>query len=280
MRIKETDFTIGADPEIFLKDKTTGRMVGAYGVVDGTKEKPTPIQNGMSHGYVQVDGMALEFNTTPSYSFRWFKEAVTNLVFQITNQYLAPRNLEAVIHPTAEFDDDEWDRMPEEVKVLGCNADYNGWTGKINPTPNAEGVKFRTGAGHIHIGWGKDFEITEDFMKVCCALTKENDATLGVASVLFDGDVKRRELYGKAGAFRPKPYGMEYRTPSNKWVGSETLQGYVWYSLKKSLENLMHKAPISSPEVVDIINNNKVDEAIKWLEYHKVVLPQAQDRVY
>jgi hypothetical protein len=38
----------------------------------------------------------------------------------------------------------------------------------------------------------------------------------------------RRELYGKAGAFRPKPYGVEYRVLSNRWLNSEALIRWVY----------------------------------------------------
>ena len=62
--IKGTKFMVGADPEVFLKDRRTGRFVGATGVTNGTKEKPTHLKWGSS---VQVDGMALEFNTNPCF---------------------------------------------------------------------------------------------------------------------------------------------------------------------------------------------------------------------
>jgi hypothetical protein len=44
------------------------------------------------------------------------------------------------------------------------------------------------------------------------------DLRLAVPSLIWDKDKKRRLLYGKAGCFRPKPYGMEYRTLSNAWL--------------------------------------------------------------
>ena len=44
------------------------------------------------------------------------------------------------------------------------------------------------------------------------------DFFLGLPSVLYDADTERRKLYGKAGAMRYKPYGVEYRTLSNAWL--------------------------------------------------------------
>ncbi len=38
---------------------------------------------------------------------------------------------------------------------------------------------------------------------------------------MYDKDTERRGMYGKAGAFRPKPYGVEYRTLSNAWLSND-----------------------------------------------------------
>ena len=44
------------------------------------------------------------------------------------------------------------------------------------------------------------------------------DYTLGLDSLLLDSDTRRRSMYGRAGSFRFKEYGIEYRTLSNFWI--------------------------------------------------------------
>jgi len=274
MYVKRTSFTIGTDPEVFLWHVVKRKFVGAYGVTHGTKERPA-ILDGFFNT-VQVDGMALEINTPLRYSADQFGYACS--VSRRSLRKLVGKGKRIKIVPTAEFDDDEWERMPEEVKILGCDPDFNAWSGDINEPPNAD-VKFRTGAGHIHIGWGKGFTINDNYKHICQEVIKEQDALNGVASLLYDQDTKRRDLYGKAGAFRPKAYGVEYRTLSNSWFRNSALTGYVARRTFQGVRNLMFKRPINTPEVEDIINENKVDEAIYFLEHHKVTLPPKQYRV-
>jgi hypothetical protein len=72
--------------------------------------------------------------------------------------------------------------------------------------------------------------------------TKQLDWSLGLGSMLFDNNPaakKRRSLYGAAGCFRPKSYGVEYRTLSNSWLASKELMEWVFATTKKSIEDLM-----------------------------------------
>ncbi len=56
-----------------------------------------------------------------------------------------------------------------------------------------------------------------------CDVIKTLDLFVGVPSVILEPDNKRKELYGKAGCFRPKSYGVEYRTVSNFYLQSKNL---------------------------------------------------------
>ncbi len=47
------------------------------------------------------------------------------------------------------------------------------------------------------------------------------DLFLGLPSAGADKQGKRRELYGKAGRYRPTSYGIEYRVLSNYWLFNE-----------------------------------------------------------
>ncbi|MOA35237.1 hypothetical protein D3C78_1566850 [compost metagenome] len=67
---------------------------------------------------------------------------------------------------------------------------------------------------------------------------KQLDYYLGLGSLLYDPDVKRRTMYGAAGAFRPKPYGVEYRVLSNAWLKSEELMGWVYRMTIKGINDL------------------------------------------
>jgi hypothetical protein len=268
-------FSLGVDPEVFVFDKNKKKFVSPHKFSTGTKKKPEQLR-----GYdLQVDGMALEYNSRPiiiTASNRFLLKQVRGPVSLIQRK-LGSR-YKIIPTPTADFDDEEWHNAPDENKILGCNPDMNAWTLAPNPTPDGD-VKFRSGAGHIHIGWGYRFQEGEQLNYVCAQLTKELDAHLGVASILFDGDTRRRTLYGKAGAFRAKPYGVEYRTLSNAWLRSPSAASYVIGVVKDVVSRMLGGDRRSTDEVQGIINNNKTAEAVKFLSDNNMTLPPTKERI-
>ncbi len=276
--IKGTAFKIGADPEIFLQDiGGRGRFRGAWGVTMGTKRHPDHLPY-PAIGQVQVDGFALEFNTHPTGSQKDFVEQIAVCKRAIKTHLLTRMGLKFAIESTVEFDEEEWREAPYINRQLGCDPDYSAYTLALNPTPN-ERVTFRTAAGHIHIGWGSRFRIDNDFIKVCAGVAKEMDATLGLASILFDPDTKRRSLYGKAGAFRPKPYGVEYRVLSNRWIKNDALSGYVYRLSFLAIKRLMDKDSVHTEEVQDIINSDDKARAHDFLVNTHCPLPPPRERL-
>lgn len=226
------EILVGADPEVFMKKD--GVFRSAHGAVPGDKKNPFKV----NRGAVQVDGMALEFNIDPAKNEQEF---VTNLkTVMATLQDMVP-GYELAAVPVATFDEDHMKAQPLEALELGCEPDFNAWeNGAVNPRPNGD-VNFRTGAGHVHIGWGKDLDIHDPaHIEACCMVVKQLDYYLGLGSLVYDTDgAQRRVMYGAAGAFRPKSYGVEYRVLSNSWLKSEELMSWVFRMTKLGIERLM-----------------------------------------
>lgn len=222
-----TTILVGADPEVFMKNPKTGKFVSAWGTIQGTKQKPFPVHKGA----VQVDGNALEFNITPAATKQEFIGNVREVYDQLSKM-VPGYNL--VIEPTAVFDNEYFQSLPADARELGCEPDFNAWLRDINPKPVTIDAT-RSAGGHVHVSWrGNDPDMPladvddPNHFDDCCTITKQLDYYLGVHSLAVDRDTKRRELYGKAGAFRPKPYGVEYRTLSNFWIASSELTGWVY----------------------------------------------------
>lgn len=245
---------IGADPELFVRDTKTGQFITAHGLVEGTKEKPQPVQ----FGAVQVDGMALEFNIDPAKTVEEFELYITKVREQMTR--LIDPSYELVPQPTCYFDQEYFDGCPAKAKDLGCNPDWNAWTERQNDRPSTS-EPFRTGAGHLHIGFTKDQDVSDpDFIQECYMVVKQLDVWVGMYSPLWDGDVKRRSLYGQAGACRIKPYGVEYRPLSNAWLRTPELTRWV-FKQTWSAVNALSKSFYSFEEygemARDIINSTE-----------------------
>lgn len=273
-----TIFTIGCDPEVFVTKN--GEPSSAYGLLKGTKEEPFKTDNGA----YQVDGMAAEFNTDPvdltnrfgydSKLFAYWNKYIIEQIKEIRNAL--PDSHSVSIQPTMEFGKDFLDAQPDVAKELGCEPDYNAYTLEPNPRPDVEQT-FRSGAGHIHIGWGSAIPTdNKDHIKICADFVKILDATVGMFMTYVDRDAKRRELYGKAGAFRPKEYGVEYRTPSNVWISNKDMRRAVWDLTRYAIN--YHRNQITSENIVsvvvppqDIINqgNHKLAIAALYSIYHK-----------
>lgn len=212
---------IGADPEFFVKKN--GEFISGHTFECGTKSLPMKTE----HGHVQVDGVALEVNVPPAETRDGFVANVLAVISDL-HEIVGPAGCEVIAQPTALFDQKYFKSLPRAVRQLGCNPDYNAYTMGLNDTPNGR-VPFRTGAGHIHLGWTKDQD-TQDwsFFVACCDLARQLDYFVGLRTLKFDKDNTRRSLYGNAGAFRPKPYGMEYRVPSSAWLTDRTLMEEVY----------------------------------------------------
>lgn len=226
-------YLIGSDPELFVVDGN-GAFISGHHFPCGTKEEPRKT----THGAVQVDGIALEFNTVPSATkddfIKNFKAVLSDLN-AIVEEIHPGASLKAI--PTAEVGFKFLDMVPEHNRELGCNPDFNAYTMAPNEAPDSSNP-FRTGSGHVHIGFCEPSgeQTFEHFLK-CCSIAKELDYYLGLPSLHWDADNRRRLLYGQAGAFRPKPYGMEYRVLSNAWVNEEKLMGFVFDQTQKAMAN-------------------------------------------
>ena len=249
-----TKILIGCDPEVFAKQ--TGIFKSAYNLIKGDKKHPQKVRSGA----VQVDGMALEFNIDPAATE---DEFVFNVQDVFNQMKLMVPTYEVVVSPVAHFDSGYMKEQPKEALELGCDPDYNAWNGQSNPRPDGD-RPMRTASGHLHIGWTTDKEVGDaGHVNDCNIVAKQLDYYLGLTSLFYDAEIERREMYGKAGAVRYKPYGVEYRTLSNAWLRSETLMRFVYRNAVRGLENVMNGNILADKygDIQEIINTSNLKKA-------------------
>ena len=75
------ELKIGCDPELWIFDKKLGKIISAHGLFPGTKAEPYAV----THGAVQVDGMAAEFNINPASSAEEFTFYVLSVLKDVVN---------------------------------------------------------------------------------------------------------------------------------------------------------------------------------------------------
>lgn len=214
---------LGCDPEVFLVN-ATGKFISSVGLIGGSKDAPMPIDE--DGNAVQEDNVTVEFNTPPCSSKEMFISNIRKNIAWL-NDKAAELKLSVAIVPSATFDQDQLET--EGAQTFGCEPDYNAWReGAVNPRPISMNRNLRSCGGHIHI------ELPEWVDK--CLVVKWMDVFVGCMMLEFDQDTSRRELYGKPGAFRPKPYGVEYRTASNRWIEDDEKIAWVWDQTDKAVD--------------------------------------------
>lgn len=223
--------SVGADPEFFLKKGA--RNVSAHGIVPGDKKKPHKLK----YGAIQLDGTAVEFNIDPARTASDFKKNILSTLNEVRG--LVPKEYRFNFSPAVNYNREYFKKIPTKCKELGCDPDFDAYQfGKANDRPDNRGT-MRTGAGHLHIGWDATGQLNpEDRSHIldCCLLSKNLDAVFSMIERNWDTDTKRRKMYGKLGAFRPKKYGCEYRSLSNAWVKYPKLYPFL-FNLCKSTYN-------------------------------------------
>lgn len=256
-------FKFGCDPEIFLSD-ATGALVAACGRIGGTKAHPRPLPIGDGFA-VQEDNVAIEYNIPPAEDEVQLANSI-NRVMSFLSDEVAKQGLQFIPISAASFPEDQLQHPG--ARVFGCDPDFNAWrAGKRNPRPKADDWTLRSAGGHIHIGY--PFKAEADKLQVI----KLMDLNAGVPSVIMDKGDKRRQLYGKRGAYRSKPYGVEYRVLSNFWVFDPKLISWAWKCTENALTQFEHGydgADVHSKEIQQAINNNDKQLANELIKQHNL----------
>lgn len=257
-------FTLGSDAEVPLVDQS-GAYRSAIGLIGGSKEAPRKTE----HGYVQEDNVLAEFNVNPASTEEEFVEN-TLLILSDLNEIIKPLDLSINIRASALFAQDQLNH--ELAQLAGCDPDYDAWSLSENVAPYLGGTNLRSCGGHLHVA----FDRAKDDMMSRPHLVRILDLVAGVPSILIDKDKERRQLYGKAGAHRPKmieagdPYdGVEYRTLSNFWLTSKDTIGWAFRAVDRAVRNFDELLEITEQfgtTIVQTINNADEKMAGKLVE--------------
>lgn len=261
------DFKIGADIEVFLQDRNSGEIVTAEGIIKGTKDEPFlfDVENSR-HFATSLDNVMAEFCIPPSNTPGQFHAAIERALRYIESHI--PNNLRPLPQPAAYLSNIYL--QTENAKKFGCDPDFNVWT-RLENAPPGTSTNMRTCGGHIHIGYSDPAHFINH------NLIKAMDIFVGVPSILQEPDNDRKTMYGKAGAYRDKPYGVEYRTVSNYYLQSKQLTEWVFNNTIEAINfvnmnrcNFLGDA--EKEEIVNCINYNNKDLAKRIIEKYGVKL--------
>lgn len=257
---------LGCDPELFLTD-AAGGLVSAIGLIGGTKEFPRdiPIGDGFA---VQEDNVALEFNTPPANSKELFVRQIDRVRAWLAD-YVGQQGLH-LAHSSSEVFPMEQLMSPQAFE-FGCDPDFNAWDGGcMNAKPSSPDRCLRSAGGHIHIG--HEFKNAEEKMR----FIRFMDLCAGVPSVLMDvNGARRRQLYGKPGAFRFKRYGVEYRTLSNFWVFNDKTVAWAWDATQDALNRCLNNTINIDAErtaIMQTIMNNDASQASQLVDKYNLAV--------
>lgn len=212
------NWTIGSDIEVFVQNRKTKEVISAEQYIKGTKYEPFNFDPLNKYFAISLDNVLAEFCIPPSKTAEEFLSFIDKSRGYIDS--ILPKRLCTVALPAAKLAY-KWLQTPI-AQLFGCEPDINVWLRQVNEPPAATESNLRSAGFHIHIGYDNpQDEVNEKLIKAM-------DLFVGVPSVLQEPDNDRKKLYGKAGSFRVKDYGAEYRVPSNYLLQDKKLTKWVF----------------------------------------------------
>jgi len=257
--------TVGADPELFFHNGDEYKQAIDY--IKGTKNTPYFITK-EGHAVLNDNVMA-EFNIPPSLTAKEFIRNI-NIVKDYLSEKASEKDSIIEIKASAVFNYDELFKNTQGME-FGCEPDeciYENTDSADNL--NLSMSMTRYAGGHIHVGYPKEL-----YPNVERRIVEMMDFLLGVPSVILDPDRDRRIHYGKAGRFRIKPYGLEYRSLSNFWIENDEYMEYVFKQTNLAVNAVMSNVDsFFEGSAKDVINNSDVDEAHYLCAKYAINLPK------
>lgn len=211
---------IGADIEEFVLN-SAGQYIASTGLIGGSKTKPLLVPR----GNLQEDNVTAEYAIEPAGTEDAFIASLRTVRASMQERLSIRGNVlgTGVVH---KFDTTYLNSIGAPVLISGCDPEFDAWSGQEMPRPDMSSG-LRSCGGHVH------FDASTDAATFAARMM---DYRLGLWSLQYD-QAPRRTLYGKAGAWRPKPYGGEYRVLSNFWALDEQLAREVYRRTVWSVEN-------------------------------------------
>lgn len=258
------NITIGADPELFIINEKTRKVISAVGLIPGEKGNPYKADD-MPNGFgLETDNILAEFNIPPATkrsefinSIEYMKNYIDKFVKNINP------NFGILCAASRMVNKDQLES--DQAKEFGCSVDYNVYTECANPKPEGNSTRLRSCGFHIHIGYDNP-NVDESL-----ALIKLLDLYLGVPFILRDKDTRRRTLYGKAGCFRLCPYGLEYRTLSGAAMKDTDSLNFIWDQLCKAISAYHNGFRVKTPSTVRAaIDTSNVELAKDLINKYKL----------
>lgn len=228
--------TMGGDPEFFIANKR-GKIINADAFLPG-KDKPITIErcHGPRRSSLFFDGIQAEMAVAYNGCREFFADNIKWCWDEVLKRIPADHTI--VLKPATKVQPAVLKQADPEARRFGCSPDFNAYTCSTNtPEMDASRHPFRYAGGHLHFGSSNYLERNPLVLRMGTTeeghleLVKLFDLLVTIPTLSLDnapGSVRRRSKYGKAGCFRPTPYGIEYRTPSCWWLRSPMTVSLVY----------------------------------------------------
>lgn len=197
------DLMFGTDAEVFLAD-SDGNVIPASKVIPGKKFNPHILDNGVCH----PDGLSLEVGCPPSETPEGMLTNLFAVIQEVKEKFLDPNGVQ-IIKPMA-VDSSKVKGCTDEDLEFGCGSEYDVYSQDMYKESNRDTTQRARFSGfHIHIGYTSSQEDNFWTFSDAGRLIRVLDAL--VTKYGLETTSSRSEQYGGRGAFRIKPYGIEYR---------------------------------------------------------------------
>ena len=289
---------LGCDPEFFFAKKN-GEIIGS--------EKVLKKEDKQNHRLV-IDGVQAELNPSPSYCRQLLASSIHDCFVNL-RESLNRRGIDAIIKvdTLVNITQEELNSLSQGCQVFGCDPSTNIYNEGSDKTSQikVDPKKYlkRSAGGHIHLGnaYHSYLENEATYLKRAAngetnlleyikigkrieqALKTSPDILVAVLDIVVgntcvlldrdDGNKERRANYGRAGEYRVKPYGLEYRTLSNFWLRSYQLMSFVTGLCRFAVHCVSESTPendyvkalfeaVKRDDIVKAINENNVELAM------------------
>lgn len=253
---------IGYDAETFLRNSRG--YIPAERVLAGTKGRGTSIGKGV---IAHPDNIMAEISSAAPFDAKNLMQRIKHDVNKL-REHVAPVSVSIVPQITVS---QEWLDSCENANEIGCDIDYQNGAPR-NPIKSDTLGLARYAGGHIH--FDVDDCIAPDYAASVC------DVMLAVACIAAgEQQGGRRKVYGLPGIYRPKSYGVEYRTLSNfwlEWLHRDNTFGNLVRITSEAFENVIDEVLILPAKHGDyareiIMNENQGEAANFMLMLNEII---------